>query len=150
MVSFLELRGRRADGAGDDRTWNVAPAAVWTNLEVHAGLIVSCFPAIHPLFRLLRKVVTGESTTKETGQGYIDSGDYMKNQRSGTGEMYTMKTKVKHTVAESDSQENIVEMGMGIYKSTDVEVRVDDRSERHIPTTASSSRESHIPPGSAA
>jgi hypothetical protein len=118
-------------------TWNTAPASVWTDLEVHAGLIVSCFPAIHPLFRIVRKAITGQSTTKDTKPGYINS-DYLKGARSGNGigashEMYSIKTKVKHNV-ESDSQENIMERGMGIYKSTDVEVRVDDRSDANVTT----------------
>lgn len=138
-----------------DTTWKTAIAAMWTDLEVHAGLIVSCFPAIHPLVRMARKAITGQSTTKDTKPTYLSNG--FSNNAYGKGtqlsshaghsgnphEMYSIKTKVGGRTPDSDSQENIVGvMGMGIYKSTDVEVRIDDRSERNVDgsSTASSSQ----------
>lgn len=144
-----------------DTTWKTATAAMWTDLEVHAGLIVSCFPAIHPLVRMARKAITGQSTTKDTKPTYRSNAYNSHGNAYGKGtqlssngglsgnphEMYTIKTKVGGRNPDSDSQENIVgAMGMGIYKSTDVEVRVDDRSERNV-EDGSSTTSSHVPRG---
>ncbi|KAI5803657.1 hypothetical protein EDC01DRAFT_464571 [Geopyxis carbonaria] len=123
-----------------DTTWNVTRAAIWTNLEVHVGLIVGCSPAIHPIFRWVRKKLTGQSTTKDSK--YLEntpatpgaqSKGYGWGRSMGTDargreelELYSIRTKVERRGTDNDSQEAIVQDG-GIYKHTDVEVRVDDR-----------------------
>lgn len=40
----------------------MVPGHIWTQLECHTGLIVSCFPALNRVFRLLKQWVLGTRT----------------------------------------------------------------------------------------
>jgi hypothetical protein len=54
-------------------TYNIVSASVWTDLEIHVGIWVSCFPALQPLLRICYRRLGIKSTisnTKPTTGGY--------------------------------------------------------------------------------
>ncbi|KAH9477722.1 hypothetical protein JR316_0009948 [Psilocybe cubensis] len=68
---------------GIDTTFNILKASIWTDLEVYIGFYVSCFPALSPTFRFLRRKITGQSSTGKTSQGKPSNPIALSMQRSG-------------------------------------------------------------------
>lgn len=51
---------------GVNTTMKLIQVSIWTDLEVHVGLWVSCFPALQPLLRLIARQLGFNSSKKST------------------------------------------------------------------------------------
>ncbi|KAI5796526.1 hypothetical protein EDC01DRAFT_42071 [Geopyxis carbonaria] len=109
-----------------DFSYHIYKSTIFHDLEPHVGLIVGCFPALHPLFRWLRKKVSGQSTTKESSGRlpYLVGGGTGRATNPRDVELYSMNATAEcRTTAGNDSQEAMVE-GRGIFKSIEVDVTI--------------------------
>lgn len=64
-------------------TFNIVSASIWTDLEIHVGLWVSCFPALQPLLRITKRRLGLKSTTSKTALGSRPSGQYGRSTQPG-------------------------------------------------------------------
>ncbi|KAH8147821.1 uncharacterized protein LAJ45_08287 [Morchella importuna] len=114
---------------GTNTTWNITFAALWTQLEIHTGLIMLCFPSLNPVFRRVKQRITGATmTTSFSGAG--QKGTYPKPGPSV--ELYTMGQSserrnkiVRDSTVDNESQERIVQPNV-IHKSTNIEISVEN------------------------
>jgi hypothetical protein len=51
-------------------TFNIIYASVWTDLEIHVGIWVSCFPALQPILRVCSRRLSGKSTVSSSTLAY--------------------------------------------------------------------------------
>lgn len=51
-------------------TFNIIYASVWTDLEIHVGIWVSCFPALQPILRIFTRRLGVKTTVSDTTPVY--------------------------------------------------------------------------------
>jgi hypothetical protein len=113
-------------------TYNIVSASVWTDLEIHVGIWVSCFPALQPLLRICYRSLGIKSTisnTKPSTGGYDRYGqNTLHGSRSKESDTWIMledstgvQSKVESKVESSPHTKKVSESG-GIAVSTRVDV----------------------------
>lgn len=123
----------------DDKPVNIRRASIWTDLECFIGFFVSCFPSLSPTFRLLRRKVTGQSSTGKTSQGKpttlaLSMKRTAQNQsalhsmhhaKGSTGDipMYSVSGIVK--ASSNDSEDNIAGADGQMYNKLEFKVHVE-------------------------
>jgi hypothetical protein len=108
---------------------NITFAALWTQLEIHTGLIMLCFPSLNPVFRRVKQRITGATmTTSFSGAG--QKGIYPKPGPSvelyPIGQSSERRNKiVRDSTLDNESQERIMQPNV-IHKSTNIEISVEN------------------------
>jgi hypothetical protein len=51
-------------------TFNIIYASVWTDLEIHVGIWVSCFPALQPILRIFTRRLGVKTTVTDSTPAY--------------------------------------------------------------------------------
>ncbi|KJA30005.1 hypothetical protein HYPSUDRAFT_73486 [Hypholoma sublateritium FD-334 SS-4] len=125
---------------GVDTTFNIRRASIWTDLECFVGFFVSCFPSLSPTFRLLRRKITGQSSTGKTSQGKPSATIAFSMNRTGhnqsaiqsmhhgkgsTGDipMYSVTGIAK--ASSNDSEDNVAAANGNMYNNLDFKVHVE-------------------------
>lgn len=91
------------------------PGAVWTQLECHTGLIVSCFPALNRIFRQLKQWALGGS---EPPTDTVFGGARRVDMEAQAGaELYSVSAGIDSVSPVTESQERMVPEVMDIRAS---------------------------------
>lgn len=88
------------------------PGAVWTQLECHIGLIVSCFPALNRVPCHLRQLVHG-SCESNVAESEFNGGRRVDSETLGGAELYSITAGINLAVPVTESQERMVPEFMG-------------------------------------
>ncbi|KAH8668745.1 CFEM domain-containing protein [Xylariales sp. PMI_506] len=74
LVSVIRLRSLILFADSENITWDYSPAAWWSTIELHVGIICACLPALRSLFVSLGVKVLGSTKGRSRGDTYHSSG----------------------------------------------------------------------------
>lgn len=96
----------------------MVPGVVWTQLECHIGLIVSCFPALNGVCFQLKQRILGGGWTQVTGVVFKGTRRADTEAQAGA-ELYSVSVAIDVICPVTESQERIVPEVMGSGASTE-------------------------------
>lgn len=99
------------------REGNVVPGVVWTQLECHIGLIVSCFPALNGVYFQLKQRILSEGRKLVTGVVFKGTRRTDAEAQAGA-ELYFVNVAVDAISPVTESQEWMVPEALGSGAST--------------------------------
>ena len=117
-MSILRLQSLVAISNSEDQTYDNAPAATWSSVEINVGIICSCLPCLRPLVARFPPAVFSSNNAANSAQQCRHS-IYRRQSEPGTM-LRPISTKYAHG---SDKGRN---RGQAIEVVTEMQVEVDD------------------------
>lgn len=132
LVTFLRLIALKPLDNYRNRTWGMAPLAYWSAIEIAAGLILACLPAlkkIRYIFRAKKDITNGSSTNNASGA----SGSGLESSKSPSRAVHFPHHLIRDSKAYSMIHDSKVDISSSTVELGDI--TTSGISRRHEPST---------------